>query len=146
MHTKETRPLKVFLCHASQDKETTKKLYDRLRSGRIDPWFDKEKLLAGQDWELEIKKAVRESDVVLVCLSKASTTKEGFVQKEIRMVLDVADEKPEGTIFVIPVILEECNVPERLRKWHWVNYAEREGFDRLMAALHKRAESLKIQL
>jgi hypothetical protein len=28
------------------------------------------KLLPGQDWKLEIRKAVRESDVVVVCLSK----------------------------------------------------------------------------
>jgi hypothetical protein len=74
--------------------------------------MDEEKLLPGQDWEAEIRKAVRGSHVVLVCISKSSLTKEGYVQKEIRHALDVADEKPDGTIFVIPVRLERCEVPK----------------------------------
>ena len=34
-------------------------LYSRLTKDGVDAWFDKEKLLPGQDWELEIRKAVR---------------------------------------------------------------------------------------
>jgi len=32
------------------------------------------------------------------------------------MALDVADEKPDGTIYVIPALLEECSVPDRLKE------------------------------
>jgi len=35
-------------------------------------------------------------------------TKEGYIQKELRRVLDIALEKPEETIFIIPLRLEEC--------------------------------------
>jgi hypothetical protein len=83
---------------------------------------------------------VRSSDVVLVCLSRSSVTKEGYLQKEIRFVLDVADEKPEGTIFVIPLKLEECEVPERLRRWHWVDYYDERGYERLLRSLQYTAE------
>src|SRR2546426_12139822 len=100
------RPLRVFLCHASSDKPAVRVLYERLRTRNIRPWLDEKMLLPGQDWDLEIKKAVHNSDVVVVCLSRSSITKEGYVQKEIRFALDVAAEKPEGTIFVIPVRLE----------------------------------------
>ena len=34
-------------------------LYIRLTKDGVDAWLDKEKLLPGQDWELEIRKAVR---------------------------------------------------------------------------------------
>ena len=98
----ETRPLKVFLCHASADKPKVRTLYRRLVEAGFDPWLDEEKLLPGQEWDLEIRKAVRASDVVIVCLTRNSVNKEGYVQKEIRMALDVADEKPEGTIYLIP--------------------------------------------
>ena len=54
------RPLKVFLCHAHSDKDAVKALYDRLVRDGVDAWLDKENLLPGQDWELEIRKAVRE--------------------------------------------------------------------------------------
>jgi formylglycine-generating enzyme required for sulfatase activity len=40
---------------------------------------------------------------------------------------------------VIPVRLEECEVPERLRRWHWVNLFEERGSEKLRRALRIRA-------
>ncbi|MGH9765661.1 MAG: toll/interleukin-1 receptor domain-containing protein, partial [Blastocatellia bacterium] len=99
--TENPRPLRVFLCHAVGDKPAVRELYRKLSASGYQPWLDEEDLLPGQDWEREISIAVKTSDVVLVCLSRASITKQGFVQKEIKFALDVADRQPEGTIFVI---------------------------------------------
>lgn len=137
------RALRVFLCHSSGDKPTVRDLYHRLRADGVDPWLDEENLLPGQDWQQEIRKAVRLSDVVVVCLSRESITKAGYVQKEIRYALDVSDEQPEGTIFLIPLKLEECEVPERLRRWQWVNFFEEGSYDRLMRALQIRASTIE---
>ena len=42
----EKRLLKVFLCHASQDKPIVRELYQRLLAeGWIDPWLDEEKFI-----------------------------------------------------------------------------------------------------
>ncbi len=73
-----------------------------------------------------------------------SINKEGFVQKEIRIALDAADEKPEGTIFIIPIRLEECSVPERISQFHWVDLFEKDGYEHLFKALQLRAHSLGI--
>jgi len=142
--TRLPRQLKVFLCHASGDKPAVRELYHRLRADGIDPWFDEESLLAGQDWQLEIPKAVRSSDAVIICLSRKAITKAGYVQKEIKYALDVAEEQPEGTIFLIPLRLEECDVPERLRRPHWVDFFQETGYWRLLRALGARAESLRL--
>ncbi|NOT03258.1 MAG: toll/interleukin-1 receptor domain-containing protein [Anaerolineales bacterium] len=41
----ETRKLRVFLCHSSQDKPIVRELYQRLNAeGWIDTWLDEEKL------------------------------------------------------------------------------------------------------
>lgn len=136
---KPPRSLRVFLCHSSGDKKAVRELYSRLRSDGIDPWLDEENLLPGQDWQFEIQKAVRASDIVLACLSQSAINKTGYIQKELKYALDVADEQPEGTIFLIPVRLEECEIPERLRRWQWVNYFDENGYDRLMLALTVRA-------
>lgn len=140
------RSLKVFLCHSSGDKPAVRDLYNRLRSAAdyISPWLDEEDLLPGQRWEDEIPRAVRGSDVVLVCLSRESVTKSGYVQKEIKDALDVADRQPEGTIFLIPARLEECEIPDRLRHLHYVNLFEERGFERLIRALASRAEKLGV--
>jgi hypothetical protein len=47
-------PLKAFLCHASGDKPPVRELYKRLVFEGVDAWLDKEKLLPGQDWRVEI--------------------------------------------------------------------------------------------
>jgi hypothetical protein len=53
------RPLRVFLCHSSNDKPAVRELYDRLLAeGWIDPWLDEEKLLPDMDWDMEIEKTV----------------------------------------------------------------------------------------
>lgn len=138
------RKLRVFLCHASQDKPVVRELYQRLNAeGWIAPWLDEEKLLPGQDWDLEIEKAVEISDVVVVCLSDNSVSKEGYVQRELKVVLSIADYKPEGTLFVIPVRLNDCVVPRRLRMWHYVDYfpidKKETAHNLILKSLKKRA-------
>jgi hypothetical protein len=139
----EKRPLKVFLSHAHSDADAMRALYERLTADGVDAWLDKEKLLPGQDWELEICKAVREADVVLVCLSR-QFNRAGYRQKEVRWALDAAMEKPEGEIFIIPARLEECDNLESLKKWQWVDLFEDNGYERLVQALEACSRSLGI--
>jgi len=139
--TSPKRPLKVFLCHAHADRDAVRGLYTRLTKDGVDAWLDKEKLLPGQDWELEIRKAVREADVVVVCLSK-QFNQAGFRQKEVRLALDTAMEKPEGEIFIIPARLEECDTLESLRKWHWVDLFEPQGYKHIIGALQVCAKNV----
>lgn len=146
----EPRQLKVFLCHSSSDKPVVRDLYQKLSAeGWIDPWLDEEKLYPGQDWNLEIEKAVEAADAILVCLSNHSITKEGYVQRELRIVLDYADYKPEGTLYIIPVRLEECEPPRRLRPWQYANYFPKEdrdkAYQRLLVSLRMRATGLGIE-
>lgn len=137
------RKLRVFLCHSSQDKPIVRELYQRLSAeGWIDPWLDEEKLLPGQDWDMEIEKAVEAADVVIACLSNNSVTKEGYVQKELRKVLDVADEKPEGTIFIIPLRLNDCETPRRLKMWQRVDYFVEGSYEKLIRSLQTKSNNL----
>jgi hypothetical protein len=135
--------LRVFLCHSSSDKPAVRKLYRQLNEDGFQPWLDEEDLLAGQKWQSAIKRAVRNADAVIVCLSRKATTKAGFLQKEIKFVLDVADEQPEDSIFVIPLKLEECEVPRRMDEWHWISFFDERGYERLLRALRHRAGELK---
>jgi|GEM_PF-3877393 len=143
--------LRVFLCHASEDKLKVKQLYVQLLMDNFRPWLDTEELLPGQDWSYEIRKAVRESHVVVVCLSPNAIHKSGFFQKEISIVLDAEEEKPEATVYLVPAFLEPCAIPERIRKWHCVDltsdegYENHKGYERLLATLRSRAKELGLQ-
>lgn len=83
-HVTSEGKLRVFLCHASEDKAEARKLYASLKEDVFIPWLDEEDLLPGQDWDHEVRKAVRSTDVVLILLSHNSITKAGYVQKEIK--------------------------------------------------------------
>lgn len=148
MHLKR---LKVFICHSSQDKPVVRELYNRLlQEGWIDPWLDEKKLLPGQDWDLEIEKALEDSHAVIVCVSNKSATKEGYIQKELRFVLDIALTKPEEEIFVIPLRLEDCRPPRRLRVFHYVDYfpelQQDSAYKMVLESLRLRAENVGIDI
>lgn len=140
------KPLKIFLCHSSADKAQVKLLHDFLLKSGAAPWLDSEQLLPGQDWNLEINKALDDSDVILLCLSKKSVDKEGYVQKEVRIALDRALEMPEGRIFLIPARLEECELPSRLQSYQWVDLFAPDGMDKLIKSLNIRAKQVKAGL
>jgi hypothetical protein len=141
--TDQKRPLKVFLCHASTDKPKVRELYRYLRRRGIQPWFDEEHLVGGQDWQVEIPKALATSDAIIICLTKNSVDKEGYIQKEIKFALDKALEMPEGRIFLIPVKFEECEVPFTLSRYQWVDLTIESGYAKMMKALKFRASQLE---
>ncbi len=147
MNTQASERLKVFLCYAPSDKAVVKKLYDLLSHDGMDVWLDSEKLLPGQEWQHETLKAVRLADAIIVCISNKSLNHEGYLQKEIKLALDVADEKPEGIIFLIPARLEGCPIPERLKHLQWVDLFVEGGYERLLMSLQARAShgNLKFQ-
>jgi hypothetical protein len=131
----QTKRHHVFISHASEDKPLVRELYARLKRDGFDVWLDEESLLPGQDWEFEIQKTIENAAAIIVCLSSNSLAKEGFVQKELKLVLDVASEKPEGTIHIIPARLDESPVPVSLRKYQWANLFDDAGYEKLKQAL-----------
>lgn len=140
-HLQHGQKIRVFLCHSKGDKEYVKNLNKRLIELGCDPWLDEEKLLPGQEWEKEIPLAIRNSHVFLVCLSTDSVTKRGFVQKEIKMALEIAEEIPEGDIFIIPIKIQPCDVPGALSKYQWLE-AYQAGYNKLIASLARQSKKL----
>jgi formylglycine-generating enzyme required for sulfatase activity len=127
---------RIFLCHAKEDKPQVQELYNKLKDAGYHPWLDKFDLLPGQQWRTAIKRIITNLDnLVLVCLSQHSITKRGVVQQEIKWALDILEQMPEEAIYLIPVRLEECQVPEQLSPLHWVNLFEPDGFEYLTRAL-----------
>jgi formylglycine-generating enzyme required for sulfatase activity len=133
---------RIFLCHASEDKAQVREVYQRLRTiDGFEPWLDEEDLLPGQDWTREIPQALQTSDFILIFFSSLSVAKRGYVQREMKLALDALQELPEGTIHTIPVRLDDCDVPESFRHYHYANLFDPNGFDRIVRAI--RAELAK---
>ena len=135
--------IQIFLAHASEDKPAVLALYDRLKQAGYKPWLDKKDLIPGQIWRDEIPKAIKASQIFLACLSAKSANKQGYIQRELRIALDTLGEMLPGTIFFIPMRLEECEIPDlrsaevslNLRDIHRLDYWEEDGFEQLERAI-----------
>ncbi|NCS24491.1 MAG: SUMF1/EgtB/PvdO family nonheme iron enzyme [Microcystis aeruginosa BS13-02] len=135
--------IQIFLAHASEDKPAVLALYNRLKQAGYKPWLDKKDLIPGQIWRDEIPKAIKASQIFLACLSGKSANKQGYIQRELRIALDTFGEMLPGTIFFIPMRLEECEIPDlrmsevglNLRDIHRLDYWEEDGFEQLERAI-----------
>ena len=134
---------RIFLGHASEDKPRVRELYDQLTSRGFSPWLDAVDLMPGQNWRIEIPNAIKSAGVFLACLSQQSVAKQSYVQREFRYALSAYADRPPGSIFLIPVRLDDCAVPDLrlpeleldLRDLHWVDLFEPNGFERLVQSI-----------
>lgn len=130
-----SRKPQIFLSYAREDLDRVKKVYSALTEAGFDAWLDVARLLPGQNWKQEIHKAIKQSDLVIIFLSHVSVAKRGFLQRELKESLKLQEEKLETDIYVVPVRLDDCKVPESLSRLHWVDVFTNEGWDRLLAAI-----------
>ena len=113
------KKFKIFISYASEDGEKANKLYKGLKNSDlpIEPWLDKENILPGQDYDIEIKKNIKESDFFIPLFSSTSVEKRGYIQREFKDAIDTLRDIAPGDIFVIPIRLDECEIKyEELRE------------------------------
>lgn len=127
--------VQIFICYGREDFEQAHGLYEKLRGEGYTPWMDKENIVGGQDWELEITRAIEGSKFFLACLSRHSVNKEGYVQKELKKGLEILDRQPEGNIYLIPLRLDDCRVPQRFNRISWIDFFEPRGTEELLKAI-----------
>ena len=136
--------IRVFLCYAREDSAPVGDLYRQLSESGFSPWMDTENLLPGEDWSGALAKAIRECHFFVVCLSDSSVSKRGVIQVEIKEALEAWRGKLDSDIFLIPARLADCQVPDVLSKFQWVDLWQQGGYERLVRALESGIERLGI--
>lgn len=135
--------IRIFLAYATEDFEIVSQLYKRLSNRGFEPWMDRENILGGQNWRFEIPKAIKKSHAFVPCFSSKSVSKQGYVQREFRMAMNEAAERPPGAIYIIPIRLDQCDIPDLRQEeyglsildWQWIDTFETDGFGRLVKAI-----------
>ena len=103
----------VFISYAREDAEHADRLYNDLKAGGLIPQRDKDAILPGYNWEIAIRKTIKNSQFFIPLFSSNSVDKIGYVQKELKYVIDNFDEFPESQIYVIPARLDNCQISYR---------------------------------
>ena len=129
---------RVFIAYVQEDAERAEHLFNDLAANGFEPWMDRRKLLPGQNWPRAIEAAIDSAHFVVACFSRHSVRKTGGFQAEIRYALDCARRLPLDDVFLIPVRLDDCRMPARIRREiHYIDlFPEwRRGLDQLLAML-----------
>ena len=111
------KPL-AFISHSSRDKERAVELADRLRGHGVDVWLDHEQLRYGDSVTKGISQGLEQCTVILVLISR-NFTASSWCRAEYEPLL--AKEIESGNTSVIPVRLDDSDVPILLRTKHYVD-------------------------
>jgi hypothetical protein len=127
--------VRIFVSYAREDQAPAGNLVNFLRAAGFDTWFDKDSLHAGQDWRTVIEQEIARARLLVICLSKNSVDKTGFVQKEMRLAVQQAELRPDSQAYIIPVSLDGCAVPRALERWHVLDLREPDATNKLLKAI-----------
>ncbi|HJW28879.1 MAG TPA: toll/interleukin-1 receptor domain-containing protein, partial [Saprospiraceae bacterium] len=124
---------KIFFSYSRMDSAFALRLAKDIRSAGADIWIDQLDIPVGNHWDAAVEKALITSSCVLVILSPSSTASNN-VKDEISFAVDTGKK-------IIPVLLEECLAPFRLRRLQHIDFTKDydEGLKQLLASLENNA-------
>lgn len=93
----------VFISYSRKDLPFVEKLVSDLKETGVDVWYDLSGLEGGSRWGVEIRKAIKNSDYVIVVLSPDSVESE-WVEREY---LFSGNQKKK----ILPIMYRECEIP-----------------------------------
>ena len=108
----------------------------------ISVWFDEWEIHVGHSITQKISRGLDDVDFVVVLLSKNSV-ESGWVQKE--WATKIGEEAISQSVFVLPVLLENCSIPNLLRDKKYADLRENyeDGLRKLLDAIRFHAASEK---
>lgn len=128
-------PLKTFICYPSEAETAAREVAGFVRSVGIEVWFDKDSLIAGEDWDRSRRLALQDANVVLVLCSTATTGRNGVYQREINEAIRHSEDRRLGTIHILPLRLEDAPLPPELSRLQYVNHFDHSWRRKVAAGL-----------
>jgi hypothetical protein len=140
------KPGALFISYTHEDQAAALRLRDFLENeaGIDDVWIDHHRLEAGDDWDHQIRRNIKNCSYFMPVISAASTRRlEGYFRREWARAADRAMDFADSVPFIIPVVIDDTpedaeNVPDRFRQWQWTRLSGgfgNEDFRRRIIAL-----------
>lgn len=105
---------KIFFSYSRDNSEFVIELAKELREAGATIWLDQLDIKPGTRWDRSIEQALKSSNTLLIILSKSSV--------ESHNVMDEVSYALEENRIVVPVLLEECDIPFRLRRLQYADF------------------------
>lgn len=129
----------IFLSHTGADKPFVRRLRaDLLERGVPRAWLDEAEIDIGDSLIAKIEEGMKVSRYIAVVLSKKSIDAP-WVKKELDLAMN--REIAGGEVVVLPLLYEECELPEFLKGKLYADFSKEEDYK---AALNKLLRRLRI--
>lgn len=125
---------RVFLSYSRRDQDEVMTVHRILTDAGANLWIDRQNILGGARWQSFIERQMRQSRQVLIFLSNKGIERGGFFWIEIGLATSLADKNRKDG-FLIPVKLEDCELPAILMPYNCINYHLPGGRGKLIEAL-----------
>lgn len=125
----------TFISYSRVNKEFAVKLAKELKAAGFPIWLDQLDIPAGARWDDEIEKALRECGIFMTILTPAFIASEN-AKDEVGYAIDHGKR-------IFPVLLEECEVPLRLRRFQYVDFTSMNYDQGVSAAKELLAKLIK---
>jgi len=133
---------RVFLSHASEDKDRfVLPFATALRQNGVDVWLDKWEILPGDSLVDKLfEEGLKAASAVIIVISSYSVDKR-WVREELNAAIVNRINKQTK---IIPVVIDECEVPESLQSTVWERIHDLNNFDtalqRILQAIFEQRE------
>src|ERR1044071_3486077 len=108
----------IFISYSRKDISFVRKLAGDLEKAGYSVWWDVSGLRGGDDWVRVIPEAIKASDTFIVVLSPNSAVSQ-WVEKEYTQALYLRKK-------IIPIMLEESDVPFGLNNLNYVDFTSED--------------------
>ncbi|MBZ5689676.1 MAG: toll/interleukin-1 receptor domain-containing protein [Acidobacteriia bacterium] len=123
----------TFVSYARPDAPFALRLAADLRAAAVEVWLDQLDIKPGEPWDQAVEQAIKCCDSLLVVLSPRAV--------DSRPVMDEVSYALEANKRIVPVVVETCELPFRLRRLHYTDFTTDydAALRRLLAAFPTRA-------
>lgn len=111
--TEET-PGHAFISYVREDTELVDRLQEILEAAGIAVWRDTQALWPGQDWKLEIRRAITTGSFVFIACFSNNSARRGtsYQNEELVLAVEQMRLRPPGTPWLVPIRFDDCALPE----------------------------------
>ena len=103
----------AFISYVREDAEHVDRLQNILEAAGIKVWRDTEDLWPGQDWKIEIRRAITTDSLVFIaCFSENSQRRsKSYQNEELILAVEQMRLRAPGQAWLIPIRFADCDIP-----------------------------------
>lgn len=111
----------VFLSYTKEDQSIAQKFFNELHRAGLLVWFDDDCLIGGQRWNSTIKQAIKTCKTFIILISQHWYDRDRYIHDELKTAVATWSQHPDKRDFIIPVLLDNCNLPMPLRRYNIID-------------------------